>query len=60
MQDMGGGLGVVGPVGVDAGADVPYAEAARTWLPGAGEFIDTTHIAAEQAASQIVKSMESR
>lgn len=35
----------------------PYADAARTWLHGAAEVIDTTHITADQAARQIADSV---
>ena len=37
----------------------PYAEAARTWLPGAAEVIDTTHLTPAQAAQQIAAAVKS-
>jgi hypothetical protein len=37
----------------------PYAEAARTWLPGAAEVIDTTHLTPAQAARQIAAAVKS-
>lgn len=36
-----------------------YAEAARTWLHGEAEVVDTTHITAAQAALQIAEATES-
>ncbi len=35
-----------------------YAEAARTWLHGAAEVIDTSHITAAQAALQVVEALK--
>ncbi|WP_405965279.1 AAA family ATPase [Streptomyces sp. NBC_00723] len=37
----------------------PYAEAARTWLHGAAEVVDTTHLTPAQAASRIAESVKS-
>lgn len=36
-----------------------YAEAARTWLHGEAEVIDTTHLTADQAAMQIAEAVKS-
>lgn len=36
----------------------PYAEAARTWLHGEAEVIDTTHLTAAQAALRIAESVK--
>lgn len=38
----------------------PYAEAARAWLHGEAEVIDTTHMTADQAARQIADSVLGR
>jgi len=35
----------------------PYAEAARTWLPGEAEFVDTTHSTPAEAARQIAAAV---
>lgn len=35
----------------------PYAEAARTWLHGEAEIIDTTHLTPDQAAVQIAAAV---
>jgi len=35
----------------------PYFEAARTWLHGEAEVIDTTHLTPQQAAKQIADSV---
>lgn len=35
----------------------PYAEAARTWLHGAAEVVDTTHLTAAQTARQIAEAV---
>jgi hypothetical protein len=37
----------------------PYAEAARTWLHGEAEVIDTTHLTSRQAAVQIAQAVNS-
>ncbi|HUR03747.1 MAG TPA: ATP-binding protein [Nonomuraea sp.] len=37
----------------------PYAEAARTWLHGEAEVIDTTHLTPAQAALQIAEAVKS-
>ncbi len=37
----------------------PYAEAARTWLHGEAEVIDTTHLTPAQAAQQIAEAVKS-
>jgi hypothetical protein len=37
----------------------PYAEAARTWLPGEAEVVDTTHLTPAQAALQIAQAVKS-
>lgn len=37
----------------------PYAEAARTWLHGEAEVIDTTHLTPVQAALQIAEAVKS-
>ncbi|MFD7934770.1 AAA family ATPase [Streptomyces sp. NPDC059755] len=37
----------------------PYAEAARTWLHGAAEVVDTTHLTPAQAASRIAEAVKS-
>jgi hypothetical protein len=37
----------------------PYAEAARTWLHGEAEVIDTTHLTPAQAAQQIAAAVKS-
>ena len=37
----------------------PYAEAARTWLHGEAEVVDTTHLTPAQAALQIVEAVKS-
>jgi len=37
----------------------PYAEAARTWLHGEAEVIDTTHLTPAQAARQIAEAVKS-
>jgi hypothetical protein len=36
----------------------PYAEAARMWLHGEAEVIDTTHLMPAQAALQIVEAVK--
>jgi AAA domain len=36
----------------------PYAEAARTWLHGEAEFVDTTHLTAAQAVLQIAAAVK--
>ncbi|MFJ3959301.1 ATP-binding protein [Arthrobacter sp. NPDC090010] len=36
----------------------PYAEAARTWLPTAGEMIDTTHLTPSQTALRIAEAVK--
>ncbi|MGW6522035.1 AAA family ATPase [Streptomyces sp. NPDC054962] len=36
----------------------PYAEAARTWLHGAAEVVDTTHLTPAQAASRIAEAVK--
>ena len=36
----------------------PYAEAARTWLHGEAEVVDTTHLTPAQAALQIAAALE--
>jgi broad-specificity NMP kinase len=36
-----------------------HAEAARTWLPGAAEVIDTTHLTPAQAAQRIAAAVKS-
>lgn len=36
----------------------PYAEAARTWLHGEAEVVDTTHLTAAQAAVQIAGALK--
>jgi len=36
----------------------PYAEAARTWLHGEAEVIDTTHITPAKAALQIAEAVK--
>ena len=36
-----------------------YAEAARTWLHGEAEVVDTTHLTAAQAAVQIAEAVRS-
>ena len=43
---------------ISAGLE-PYAEAARTWLPGEAEFVDTTHLTPAQAAQQIAEAVKS-
>jgi hypothetical protein len=35
----------------------PYAEAARTWLHGEAEVVDTTHLTPSQAALQIAQAV---
>ncbi len=35
----------------------PYAHAARTWLPGAAEFVDTTHLTPADAARRIADAV---
>ncbi|KOX02347.1 ATP-binding protein [Streptomyces sp. NRRL B-1140] len=35
----------------------PYAEAARTWLHGAAEVVDTTHLTPAQAAAHIAEAV---
>ena len=35
----------------------PYAEAARTWLHGEAEVVDTTHLTPAQAALHIVEAI---
>lgn len=35
----------------------PYAEAARTWLPGAAELVDTTHRTPAEVAQQIATTV---
>ena len=35
----------------------PYAEAARTWLHGAAEVVDTTHLTPAQAAQRIADAV---
>ncbi|WP_329618053.1 AAA family ATPase [Streptomyces brevispora] len=37
----------------------PYAEAARTWLHGEAEVVDTTHLTPAQAALQIAEAVKS-
>jgi hypothetical protein len=37
----------------------PYAEAARTWLHGEAEVVDTTHLTPTQAALQIAHAVRS-
>jgi hypothetical protein len=37
----------------------PYAEAARTWLHGAAEVVDTTHLTPARAASWIADAVTS-
>jgi len=37
----------------------PYAGAARTWLHGDAEVIDTTHVTPAQAAPQIAEAVKS-
>ncbi|MEU7094910.1 AAA family ATPase [Kitasatospora aureofaciens] len=37
----------------------PYAEAARTWLHGEAEVVDTTHLTPDQAALQITEAVKS-
>ncbi len=37
----------------------PYAEAARTWLHGEAELVDTTHLTPAQAALQIAEAVKS-
>jgi hypothetical protein len=37
----------------------PYAEAARTWLHGEAEVVDTTHRTPAQAARQIADAVTS-
>jgi hypothetical protein len=37
----------------------PYAEAARTWLHGEAEVVDTTHLTPAQAAQQIAEAVKS-
>lgn len=36
----------------------PYAEAVRTWLPGAAEFVDTTHLTPARAARRIADAVD--
>ncbi|MFG3029330.1 AAA family ATPase [Streptomyces sp. NPDC048253] len=36
----------------------PYAEAARTWLHGEAEVVDTTHLTPAQAASRIAEAVK--
>lgn len=36
----------------------PYAEAANTWLHGAAEVVDTTHLMPAQVATQIAQALE--
>jgi len=36
-----------------------YAEAARTWLHGEAEVVDTTHLTPSQAALQIAEAVKS-
>lgn len=36
-----------------------YAEAARTWLHGEAEVVDTTHLTPAQAALQIAEAVKS-
>ena len=36
----------------------PYAEAARTWLHGEAEVVDTTHLMPAQAARQIAQAVK--
>ncbi|WP_028806412.1 AAA family ATPase [Streptomyces sp. 303MFCol5.2] len=36
----------------------PYAEAARTWLHGEAEVVDTTHLTPAQAASRIAEAVQ--
>ncbi|MGW6923492.1 AAA family ATPase [Streptomyces sp. NPDC054950] len=36
----------------------PYAEAARTWLHGAAEVVDTTHLTPAQAALRIAEAVK--
>jgi hypothetical protein len=36
----------------------PYAEAARTWLHGEAEVVDTTHLTPAQAALQIAEAVK--
>ncbi|WP_182875004.1 ATP-binding protein [Microbispora sp. H10670] len=37
----------------------PYAEAARTWLHGEAEVVDTTHLTPAQVALQIAQALKS-
>ncbi|MBB1253827.1 AAA family ATPase [Streptomyces sp. OF3] len=37
----------------------PYTEAARTWLHGEAEVVDTTHLTPAQAAQQIAEAVKS-
>ncbi|MBC9730288.1 ATP-binding protein [Streptomyces sp. TRM68367] len=37
----------------------PYAEAARTWLHGEAEVVDTTHLTPAQVARQIAEAVKS-
>ncbi|MGW7432652.1 AAA family ATPase [Streptomyces sp. NPDC054861] len=37
----------------------PYAEAARAWLHGEAEVVDTTHLTPQQAARRIVEAVQS-
>lgn len=36
----------------------PYAEAARTWLHGEAEVVDTTHLTPAQAATRIAEAVK--
>ena len=36
----------------------PYEEAARTWLRGAGEMVDTTHLTAPDVAHHIAETVK--